>query len=153
MVCVSLRKETELTYFLPQNSQLSANRSNHSRLLRWKNLPQISPSLRRELTKKKGRGTMSTTPHGLPLCLLAGWRKGFSYATMKRRVVLWVVKAAATSGMALRSAAVSNLEVVTAFQVILYSPARSSSRWPIAALMASFRASTSAWASSTMAYI
>ena len=71
---------------------------------------------------------MSTTPHGLPLCLLGGWRKGFSYATMKRRVVLWVVKAAATSGMALRSAAVSSLEVVTAFQVILYSPARSSSR-------------------------
>ena len=32
-------------------------------------------------------------------------------------------------------------------------PARSSSRWPIAALMASFRASTSAWASSTMACI
>ena len=38
------------------------------------------------LQKEKGRGTMSTTPHGLPLCLLAGWRKGFFHATKLRLV-------------------------------------------------------------------
>lgn len=43
------------------------------------------------------------------------------YATQKRRVVVVLVKAAATSGMALRRAAVSSLEAVTVFQVTLYS--------------------------------
>lgn len=56
-----LQTEAEPGYFPPQTLRLSAGRSNHSGLFPCKNLPQFSPTLRRELTKKKGRGTMSTT--------------------------------------------------------------------------------------------
>lgn len=55
----------------------------------------------------------------------------FFQATQKRRVVVVLVKAAATSGMALRRAAVSSLEAVTVFQLTVYSPAWSSSEEPI----------------------
>ena len=52
---------------------------------------------------------------------------------------------------ALRSAVASSLVEVTGFQVIRYSPAWTASCDPIAALMASRRASASAWASSIRA--
>ena len=48
---------------------------------------------------------------------------GPHHATQKRRTVVSRVNAAATSGRALRSAPVSILALVTAFHVILYSPA------------------------------
>lgn len=56
-----LQTEAEPGYFPPQTLRLSAGRSNHLWLFRWKNLAQFFPTLRCELTKKKGRGTMSTT--------------------------------------------------------------------------------------------
>lgn len=71
-----LQTDAEPGYFPPQTLRLSAGRSNHSGLFRWKNLAQFFPTLRRELTKKKGRGTMSTTPHGLPLCLACWLAQG-----------------------------------------------------------------------------
>ena len=45
------------------------------------------------------------------------------HATLKRRVVVSRVNLSATSGRAFRRAVVSILEEVTAFHVILYSPA------------------------------
>lgn len=73
-----LQTDAEPGYFPPQTLRLSAGRSNHLGLFRWKNLAQFFPTLRRELTKKKGRGTMSTTPTGCPcVCLLAGARAFF----------------------------------------------------------------------------
>ena len=58
------------------------------------------------------------------------------------------VKRAATSGKAALRAAASSLEDVTGFQVTLYSPASSSSRSPMWALITSRMPSASAWASS-----
>lgn len=46
-----------------------------------------------------------------------------SHATLNRRVVVSLVKRSATSGRAFLRAVVSILAEVTAFQVILYSPA------------------------------
>src|SRR5699024_2236017 len=62
-----------------------------------------------------------------------------------------LVKRSATSGRAFLTAAASNLAACTGFQVIRYSPARSSSESPITALMASLMPSASAWASSIKA--
>lgn len=56
-----LQTEAEPGCFPFQNLRVSGGRSNHSGLFPWKNLAQFFPTLRRELTKKKGRGTMSTT--------------------------------------------------------------------------------------------
>lgn len=81
----------------------------------------------------------------------AGWIWGLSHATVKRRLAASLVNRAATSGRAALRALPSSLEVVTVFQVILYSPARSSSDSPMWALRASLIASASACASSIRA--
>ena len=79
---------------------------------------------------------MPLTPSGVVVgsytALVEGWpcKGSFIYATQKRRAVLVRVKRAATSGKAALRAAVSSLEDVTGFQVILYPPARSSSCAP-----------------------
>ena len=70
------------------------------------------------------------------------------YTTQKRRVVVALVNRSTTSGKAAFRALLSSLEAVTAFRVILYSPARSSSEGPITALITSFMASASRSASS-----
>ena len=95
-------------------------------------------------------------PRGLVVALISSCfgrlgYGGFPYATQKRRVVVVLVNRSATSGRAFLSAAVSSLAACTGFQVIRYSPARSSSESPIAALMASLMPSASAWASSIRA--
>lgn len=69
----------------------------------------------------------------------------------KRRTVVVLVNCAASSGRALLSAAVSSPRLSTAFHVILYSPARSTSEPPIFALIAPLMVSASAYASSISA--
>lgn len=57
------------------------------------------------------------------------------HATQKRRAVVVFVNLSTSSGAAAFRALLSSLDEVTDFQVILYSPARSSSESPMWALI------------------
>lgn len=72
---------------------------------------------------------------------------------MNRCVAVSFVNRSATSGRAFLRALVSILEEVTAFHVVLYSPAWTLSESSIVALMASLIAFASACASSIRAWI